>query len=404
MTFSVGRWTMLVCLSRVFLFANFMTVAAAIPVLQQEWGISAASAGAVVSAFTVAYAVSLFVFAWASDHFGAKRMVQVSAVASALSSLLFGLFARDWGSALVLYALIGLSQGGIYTPLIMLFSERAASGRRGAAMGWLIASTSVGYAFSLALTGACLSLADYQTAFLLAGIVPGIGSVILLALLRESENTIHPRQAGHGILEALWRARETRLLTAGYVFHSWELLGAWAWMPALLAAAFALSGQDLGFASGQSALLIAGMHLLGAGASFSMGGLSDRLGRRTVLVGVAAIATAISFSLGWLVTAPLVILATLAMLQSVSSIADSPVLTVALTETTEPGVLGQVLAVRALLGFGAGAVAPIAAGGVLDFARGQDFSLPVSWGLTFSLLALGGLLATFAALRLRRVY
>ncbi|MDQ0324338.1 MFS family permease [Rhodopseudomonas julia] len=398
---SVGRWTILVCLSRVFLYASFMTGAASIPVLQGAWGISATRAGAVVSAFTLSYSVSLFLFAWASDYFGAKRMVQVSAVATGITSLAFGLFARDWSSAIVLYGLNGLAQGGIYTPLVMVFSEMATDRRRGTAMGWLIGSTSVGYAFSLALTGAALSFGGWQVAFVVCGATPAIGAVLILLLLRETPNTIHRRPKGEGLFDAIWRARETRLLTAGYVFHCWELLGGWAWMPALLAAAFALSGHGIGLASGQSAILIAAMHLLASGATFSMGGLSDRLGRKSVLVGVAALSTGLSFSIGWLVAAPLAILITLAMMQAVTSIADSPVLTVALTETTTPGVLGKVLAVRSLLGFGAGAIAPMAAGSVLDLARGHELSLPTSWGLTFSLLGLGGLLATWSAVRLR---
>jgi MFS family permease len=64
-----------ICSARVFLFATFMTVAAVIPLITVEWALSATSAGAIVSAFTFCYAASVFGFAWAADHFGAKRMV-----------------------------------------------------------------------------------------------------------------------------------------------------------------------------------------------------------------------------------------------------------------------------------------------------------------------------------------
>src|SRR3712207_6899888 len=49
-----------------------------------------------VTSFTTAYAISLFVFAWAADHVGAKHAVIASAIASAAFSAAFGLFARDW--------------------------------------------------------------------------------------------------------------------------------------------------------------------------------------------------------------------------------------------------------------------------------------------------------------------
>ena len=37
-----------ICAARVFLFATFMTVAAAIPVLMRDWSLTATAAGAIV--------------------------------------------------------------------------------------------------------------------------------------------------------------------------------------------------------------------------------------------------------------------------------------------------------------------------------------------------------------------
>jgi len=398
----VDGWTVAVCLSRIFLFANFMTVAAVIPLLQVAWDISAARAGAIITAFTVSYAVSLFGFGWVADYIGAKRAVVASAVASGLASLAFGLFARDWWSAFLLYGLVGLCQGGVYTPLIMLFSDRAAPQARGTAMGWLIASTSIGYAFSLAMSGLALGFDGYRAAFLLTGALPLVGTAMLVACLWKTENVVHARAPQLTLSAILFKNREARLLTAGYTAHNWELLGSWAWMPALIATGFVLSGADLDEASETSAWLAGGMHILGAGSAFAMGALSDRLGRRTVLVAVAAIAAALSLGLGWLVVLPAAILVSLALVQSFMTIGDSPVLTTALTEVVEPGFLGAALAVRFLLGFGAGAVAPLAAGAVLDFTQAAGTGPAASWGLTFALLGLGGVTAALCAAALRR--
>ncbi|MGQ7794476.1 MFS transporter [Faunimonas sp. B44] len=391
------RWTLVVCLSRIFLFATFMTVAAVIPLLKDAWAISAVEAGAIVTAFTIAYAVSLFVFGWAADHIGAKRAVQISAVGSALASAAFGFLAHDWTSALLLYANVGLWQGGIYTPLVMLFAERSAPERRGTAMGWLIASTSLGYAFSLAVSGIGIALGGHMAAFVLTGLLPGIGTLILLFALHPLPNRVHRRSPALGLSGALFRNREARLLTAGYTAHSWELLGGWAWMPTLIAASLALSGSGLLDASGKSAWLTAAMHVLGASAAFSIGMLSDRFSRRSVLLGVALAASALSLSIGWLVALPALVLALIGLVHAFLTIGDSPVLTTAITEVVEPGYLGAVLAVRALFGFGAGAVAPIAAGFVLDAAGAADLGPSAAWGLTFGLLGLGGLLAAWCA-------
>jgi MFS family permease len=395
------RWTLGVCVSRIFLFATFMTVASVIPVLIEEWQIGAAQAGAIVTSFTTAYAVSLFAFAWAADFFGAKRAVLVSAAASAVCSAAFGVLARDWVSAVVLYGLVGLSQGGIYTPLIILFAERAGPNRRGRAMGWLVASTSVGYAFSLLLSGLALNFGGWRSAFIVAGFAPTLGACLLAIFLSAVPNRGYRRGAVQ-LGQRMFGSRDSRLLTVGYTAHCWELLGGWAWLPSLIAAAYALAGAETLAASRASAWSAGLMHLLGASAAFTMGGLSDRHGRRMVLLYVAAASTVLSFLIGWAVWLPAGIVVALALVYSFLTIGDSPVLTTAITEATEPGQLGAVLAVRSLLGFGAGALSPLAAGLAFDAASAMGWPPGALWGLTFAVLGLGGIVATGSALALGR--
>jgi MFS family permease len=398
----IDRWTLGVCAARIFLFANFMTVAAVIPILLDEWRISAAQAGAIVTSFTVSYAVSLFAFAWAADHIGAKRAVEISAAGSALASAAFGLFARDWTSAVLLYGLVGLSQGGVYTPLIMLFSQRHDPIRRGTAMGWLVASTSVGYASSLFLSGIALSFGGYLMAFHVTGLTPALGAFLLWLCLRRIENQVYPRTSTGGVWRQVFGGRNARLLTIGYTAHCWELLGSWAWLPSLIAAAFALGGTGIAAASQSSAVTAGFMHMAGAAASFAMGALSDRLGRRAVLLGVAVAGAAFSFAIGWLIWLPAAIFVGLALLYTFLTIGDSPVLTTAITEVTDPGRLGAVLAVRSLLGFGAGAIAPLAAGLAYDAATAVAWRPAATWGWTFAVLGIGGLIAAISAARLGR--
>src|SRR5207244_2859472 len=161
---------------------------------------SATAAGSISTSSQLGYAVSLMLLSWLADRVGAKRVFLASSMVSAVAAMAFALFARSYLSALLLFPLVSVSQGGTYTTVIML-------------------------------------------------------------------------------------------LMAGYTAHSWELLGMWAWVPAFLAASFALSGS-LALQSVQlGAYASSSFHVMGLFASFGMGGLSDRLGRRAVLVGCAAVAT-----------------------------------------------------------------------------------------------------------------
>lgn len=394
-------WLLSICVGRIFTYANFMVYAACLPILREQWTMSATQAGTVASGYMLGYTVSLVASSWLAERFGPRRIFVLSAVASVLTAIAFGFFARDYTSGLMLYTLAALTQGGNYTPAIMLMAERYRPEIRGSAVGWLIASTSMGYAFSLAVSGSLLAWGGYALAFIGTGLMPALGAVILWAALRRVPNTVHERQGEMRLATALWRDANARRLVAGYTWHCWELLGMWAWAPAFLAASLVLSGAASVQAAETASYLTATMHIVGAVASFTMGHLSDILGRRTVLLALAAVGGLLSLTLGWLVSWPVPILVALILIYGFVAIGDSPVLSTALTETVAPGYLGSALAIRSLLGFGAGAISPTVFGFVLDLAGRSENAAAAVWGPAFMVFAIGGLGATWYAWRFR---
>jgi MFS family permease len=394
------RFIILVFLARIFLYLPFVTVAGCIPILIEEWEIGAAKASSIISGFYFAYAFSLFGYSWLGDHIGAKKSVLLSAWATAISCVAFAFYAEDFISSIILYSLIGLCQGGLYTPLIVLFRENAPSKRLGTAIGWLIASTSIGYAFSIALTGLCVGLSGWRLAFMTTGLLPVVGTVILTAGIISLPNVIHPRMPGSDLWKQLKQNHSARQLLAGYASHNWELLGMWAWAPTFIAASFVLNGATTVMATQWSAHFITVLYLSSAVAAYTMGRLSDRMGRRTVLIWVAVIAAGFSFGIGWLVTFTPYLVAVLVIVYSFFAIGDSPVLSTAMVERIEPSCLGAMLAVRSLIGFIVAAISPIVVGWVIDVLRAEQASDTMIWGSAFATFGFGGLFAVYFALRL----
>ena len=380
-------WLLAVCLARALMTSIFMTYAAALPVLRPAWGMSATLAGSISTGSQLGYAVSLVVFSALADRLGARRVFVSSAWFSAIAALAFALGARSYASGLVLYTLVSVSQGGAYTTAIMLIADRYPPERRGSAVGWLIASSSLGYALSLAVSGMALSY-GYEVSFVVAACGPLLGACMLWLALRTTPNVVHRRRAGVRFGGAVLRNARAMRLMLGYTFHSWELLGMWAWVPAFLAAAFAAGG------AGERAVMLgaylsASFHVMGLVASSSMGRLSDRLGRRAVLFGLSASSAACSFVFGWLIGAPIALVFAVGALYSFTALGDSPVLSTALTEAVEPPYLGAALALRSFLGFGAGAIAPLVFGAVLD-ATNPAGAPGDAWGWAFVTLGIGG--------------
>ena len=389
-----------VLIARILLYMPFITIAGCIPVLIEEWQISATQASSIVSAFNFAYAFSLLGFSWISDHIGAKRSVSISAWATALACVAFAFYAEDFASTLILYSLVSLCQGGVYTPLIVLFRENTPARKLGTVIGWLIASTSIGFATSIGLTGLSIGLSGWRLAFLITGLPPVVGSVILLLAIKSIPNVVHPRVSGSGLWHELRKNDSAKRLLAGYTSHNWELHGMWAWAPALIAASFVLTGETTVVATELSAHFIMLLHLFGAVAAYTMGRLSDRFGRRTMLIWVAAIAAGFSFSVGWFVAFTPYLIASLVIVYSFFALGDSPVLTTSIAERVEPAFLGAMFAVRSLSGFVAGAISPVVVGLVIDVLRAEQFGDALVWGLAFSTLGFGGLLAVCFAIGL----
>jgi MFS family permease len=281
-----------------------------------------------------------------------------------------------------------------------LFSERYDTSKRGAAMGYLIASTSVGYAFSLVVSGLCLTWGGYRAAFIVTGCLPSVGLIFSWFALRKSSNNIYPSVKRLRVSTLLQRNRNACILIAGYTFHGWELLGMWSWTPAFFSAVIAISGNSFGETAKFGAYLVGSMHLIGALASVSMGRLADKLGRRVVLIQVAAISACLSLVIGWLTMWHIILVVFIGFVYYFFALGDSPVLSTALTESVEPSYLGSILAIRALLGFSAGGIAPIAFGAVLDLTNPLK-ATPETWGWAFMILGLGGVSATICAIYYR---
>jgi MFS family permease len=139
---------------------------------------------------------------------------------------------------------------------------------------------------------------------------------------------------------------------------------------------------------------------VGAASNVVGGWASDRWGRVRIIVVSQALSAACSLTIGWLFTAPLWAILTLAAVYGIFVTSESGALSTGVTELAEPSALGATLAVQSCVGFLAAAVAPAAVGFLLD--RLQSAS-PWQWGPAFGVLALGVLLGPVSMAALRRV-
>ncbi len=399
-------WLLWFCAARALFSMSTPTYSASLPLLKQDWHMSAQQAGLISSAYYFGFLISLFAVGFLSDRFGAKRTYLSTSLVAAVSALVFAFLAHDFLSGFVLFGLTGLFGGGSYTPGMHILAERFPSLGRGRAIGFYIAASSAGYALSLALSSWMLAVSGWRAAFILTCSGPALGMVLGAWVLRPVSNFVPPPKPGlheQNMLQAVVTNKPSMLMILAYTFHSWEVLGLWAWSAFYLSYVFS-GGAATAAGASLAAAVTALAYVISVTGSISGGMLSDRLGRTAVIGIMSTLSVLCSFSIGWLAAAPALLVVALVFVYQFTAIADSPVLSTAQTELVTPRYLGASLSLRSVLGFGAGSISPWVFGLLLDWGRaGTGGTSTLGFGLAFSALGLGGMLCPVFIVWLRRL-
>lgn len=381
----------LLCVSRAGLCLGTMMFAGALPTIRSEWQLDAASAGTVQTVFSLTNALALLVASWWCDSLGARRVYLLFSWLGAAALMLFAVFAHSYAGALVLMAFVGLTQGGAYTPALLLAMGMNGPARRGYAIGMMLAASSLGYFLSVFIAGWSAMRWGAGVAFSLcaAGALLGAlaGSLALVGYREPQLRTLgrQTKRESYAITYA------TLLLLIGYIAHSWELLGNWAWAPSLVSEA--LSGFSLDPLS--AGLIVAAViHLAGMVATLIVGTVSDYFDRASVLMFMGAAGALGSLLMGWSANWGPGWTLLAVSIGSFFILGDSGVLSAAMADNVPPQQLGSVMGWRSLLGFGIGSFAPLSFGVVMDTTQ--------SWCTSYAVLACGGGIACLAACLLWR--
>jgi MFS family permease len=399
------HWLVWLCLSRLSLSLIFTAYAGVMPLVREEWGISAARAATVQSAWHVGYLVSLFAVGMLADRYGAKRIYLITSGFAAAAACAFAWFSVGYVSALLLYGLAGLCSGGSYTPGLALIYQHTAPSSRGRAMGWFLAASSLGYALALGGQATLSAIASWRAGLLYAagGTVLGVmlGGVALRGLRDPVQEEVGAGSPWRAIGETV---RDTAAMACNwaYTFHCWELFVVWAWLPSYLAAAGLGAAHSYG---GSWGLGVAGLaHVLGATGSIFGGTASDRLGRPKVMLLMTGLSLTGSFLFGWLWVLPFWLLVLAGALYNLCAIADSSVYSTALAEAVPAHRLGAAYSVRSVMGFGAGAISPVVFGAALDLGRALFGAASIyPWAMAWSTAGIGALLGPVMILRYDRL-
>ena len=358
-----------------------LTLRSGLGEIEKVWLTNAVQLGFVIGAIVLA-------FFNLSDSMPLILLIAFSCTLAAIANLLL-IWTDTPLSIIAVRLLTGVALSGVYPSVVKLIATWFQKSR-GVAMGVIIGALTLGSAaphFFRAMTPDT----DWLIVIWVSSLMTFLAGMIVVFFVSEgpfyfARTRFKPSQ----IIQVL-NNKPLALVNIGYLGHMWELYAMWAWI--LTFAHFLLNDFDwvpFGAPEYFSFFIVS----IGAIGCVIAGYLSDIYGRCYITAALMLVSGSCAFSIGFLVNTSPFLFGLIALLWGLTIIADSGQFSAAVTELSEPNLVGTALTVQMAIGFGITMItiwlAPV---------FGQLFG---SFQWMFLLLAPGPFIGAIAMLLLRR--
>ncbi|MFC9788723.1 MFS transporter [Rhodococcus sp. NPDC127528] len=268
-------------------FVSMYSAQALLPALSEDFRVGPASAALAVSATTGVLALLIVPASVLSERFGRTRVMVFSAAASCAIGLLLPL-SSSMGVLVAGRALQGATLAGIPAVAMAYLAEEVYHGDLGAAMGRYVAGTTIGGLVGRLVPSAVLDISDWRWAMAVASTLALLFAIVMTRTMPPSRHfrpqPVRPRVvlanlAGHLRNPALRVLFGLGFILMGGFVSAYNFLGF-----RLVDAPFGLPEAAVG--------LVFLMYLAGTVTSSVAGRVTDRLGRRWVLLAAVVVTAA----------------------------------------------------------------------------------------------------------------
>jgi predicted MFS family arabinose efflux permease len=260
------------------------------PFVQPDLKLSNTQVGILASALSLTWACAAFGIGYVSDRTGSRKgLLILATLAFSACSFLSGL-AGSFAALLGARLLMGASEGGIMPISQAMIASEVKPERRGLAMGVTqnFGSNLLGSFAAPVLLVAFATAFGWRHAFFLAGI-PGIVAALLMwKLIREpARPTRDPAMEAAAGSTMTWKQafgeRNVLICAVMAILLVSYLVVCWAFMPLFLTQVRGFDPQTMGWLMGT-------LGISATVGAFVVSGLSDRIGRRPLMITMPFIA------------------------------------------------------------------------------------------------------------------
>ncbi len=369
----------------------WFSASAVVPELQAVWELTDSGAAWLTMSVQLGFVTGAVLSAvlTLSDVWDPRRLISASALLGAGSTAASALWPDGATLAIPLRFVTGVALAGVYPPGMKVVTGWFREGR-GMAIGVMIGALAIGSAAPHLLRPLGGS-GEWRSVLYLAAALAVVAALLARAGLRPGPYQAPAAPFDPRAVRRILEDPPTMLANGGYFGHMWELYAVWTWVPAFVAASFAIDASPRTTPEAASYLSFGMIAAGGLGAGVA-GALADRIGRSMVTIASMVVSGACCLLAGLVFGASPVLVAALCFVWGFAVIADSAQFSASVSELAEPEYVGTALTLQTAIGF------------LLTIATIRLIPIWVDawgWEWAFAPLAIGPALGVWSMLALR---
>ncbi|MCO7058364.1 MFS transporter [Pseudomonas juntendi] len=331
------------------------------PVIIPELGLNNMQAGAVASVLAFTWAISTWVLGSLSDKYGRKRVLIYSSVFFSLMTWMTAL-AKSFTSMLVVRGLLGVGEGGVFSTSVAAIAMASRPEKKGMNLGIHQAFFPLlGIGLGPIIATQLNNYMPWEIVFVVVGI-PGLILAFCIAKVMKEPNAPLGQNSPHenaGAFAAL-RYRNIWVATVAGCFFQTGLFVFSTFVALYLTKVVGLELDTVG-------IIISGWGFGGFIGMIAMPAISDRLGRKPIMVACAAVYSVLML-IFVLYPLPPAAMFGLLFVAGIFGFGTAPIfLAIIPAETVPSRIVGSAVGIPTCVGeMLGGVVMPIVAGGLAD--------------------------------------
>lgn len=374
-------WTIVVLFAAGWgmVFFNRTALYPLLPILEEEFSISATRVGILPSVYYLFYVLFQIPVGLFGDRIGLKRMLVITYAASAVGLLMVALLAHNYTILLLSMVFYGGGASGFHPMAFSITIKSVAAHRRGVAMALINSGSAIGLLLGLSVAGpAYLATGSWRLLFL-ALAIPTVTLTILFAIFVRA---VRDEGVAWSMPTTILRDKNCLFIYLASFCSLYAFATTVVWGPTFFLRERAL---DLSVAG----LFTAIVAVSGIPAGLAWARLSDRVGRKTLAVVLMPVAAAALFSIT-LTHSLVLLIALLVLYGATGKLAWEPLAVAWLGDhasASHARSLGTALALFGTIGMSSSIAAPVIGGWIRDMTG----SLAGAFWVAALLLVVGSL-------------